>query len=212
MDHVWLNILSVLIVFGMAIISPGPNFILVSSTAFNRFAKEGLFTAFGVSVGSALFTVAGLLGLILVMNSLPYFSTCIRYIGGGYLVCLGFLMAIQPSGPQESINNNNSEPVAFSAWRSFIKGLLTNLTNPKAWAFYFSLFTLVVQPGFPLWAKIFLCTAMFIISFSWYGLIALIISRTPVKENFYTLQHWMNRGLGAFLIFIGVRLVFIQSK
>lgn len=208
MDHVWLNILSVLLIFTLAIISPGPNFILVVNTALSKSRRNGVYTAFGVATGSGLFALAGLLGLILIINSLPYFSLLVRFLGGGYLVYLGITMLLQKTKHHPIVNSHQQpsfpEPGKMP---SFMRGLLTNLTNPKAWAFYFSLFTLVVKPGFPFWAKGFLCLSMFSISLFWYIIIALLISDRRLQKNFFRVQSILNVVLGSFLIYLGSKLL-----
>ncbi|RME40634.1 MAG: LysE family translocator, partial [Deltaproteobacteria bacterium] len=59
MDSVSLQILSFLSIFTLAIVSPGPNFVLVSRTALVHSRRSGLFAAFGVATGSGLFALAG---------------------------------------------------------------------------------------------------------------------------------------------------------
>ena len=207
MTHEWLNIFSVLAVFTLAIVSPGPNFLLVVSTALGDSRRAGIFTALGVATGSGLFAAAGLLGLILVINALPHFATAVALLGGGYLAWLGVTMIAHLFRRRATV------PVEAGAGRSgrsplqaYRAGLITNLTNPKAWAFYFSLFTLVMAPGAPLWEKIFLNGAMFLISFGWYALVALLISERRVQPLFLRVQPAIQALLGVLLVGLGGRL------
>ncbi len=62
MTDSWANIFPVLGVFTLAIVCPGPNFLLVSKTALADSRRAGLYTAFGVAVGSGLFALAGMTG------------------------------------------------------------------------------------------------------------------------------------------------------
>jgi len=208
MDTVWLNITATLAVFTLAIVSPGPNFILVVNTSLADSRRAGLFTAFGVAVGSGLFALAGLLGLILLINSLPHFAVVVRLVGGGYLAWLGAGMIWRalrrPGGNAVVAGGKRTQLPPFRAFRT---GLLTNLTNPKAWAFYFSLFTLVASPTTPLWAKVFLNLSMFLISFSWYASVVLLISDRRVQPHFLRLQPLIQGVLGGLLVWLGGRLV-----
>lgn len=207
MDPVWLNIFSVLFVFAMAIISPGPNFILVVDTALNRSRTEGNYTALGVAFGTLIFAVTGLLGFILLLDSTPLFSLMVRIIGSSYLVYLGVCMLIRRSVMAPI---NGSEPAAaeikICPFNSILRGLFTNMTNPKAWAFYFSLFTLVGSPDFPYWAKLFLCFCIFTMALTWYGVIVLVVSERRIQQQFLRLQSWVNRVLGSVLIILGGKL------
>jgi threonine/homoserine/homoserine lactone efflux protein len=116
-------------------------------------------------------------------------------------------MVRQVNTPAPHLNNQNGQLRSSGRFSAFLCGLVTNLTNPKAWAFYFSLFTLVVKPDFPLWAKIFLCASMFFISLLWYGVISLVISEKRVQERFLRFQPILNGILGSLLMLLGGRLL-----
>lgn len=206
MDNIWLSICSVLLVFSFAIISPGPNFIFVVNRSLSDSRKTGFYSAFGVATGSGIFAIAGLLGLIVLISSLPFFSTFIQYLGGGYLIYLGISMLLScKRQPETSLKDYSAPPMA--PLTAYYTGLLTNLTNPKAWAFYLSLFTLMVENDFPFWAKAFLAISMFLISFAWYALMALLISDRRVRGRFFSIQPLIKSVLGSLLILLGGKLI-----
>jgi len=207
MDSVWLNVFSVLFVFSMAIISPGPNFVLVLNTALNRSRREVMYTALGVAIGSTLFAVAGLFGLILILDSSPIFALLVRSLGSGYLVYLGLTMLIRRRARSRSISRSKTVRYAqHSALSLFMRGLLTNMTNPKAWAFYLSLFSLVGRPDFPFWAKLLLCGLVFLVAMFWYGAIAMLLSDRRIQKGFYSFQSVINIFLGLILVVLGVKM------
>lgn len=208
MSFAWPNIAAVLGIFTLAIISPGPNFILVVNTALAHGRRSGVQTALGVAAGSGLFALAGLLGLILLINSLPHFAFLVHLLGGGYLVWLGATMVwrlrrpLLPAGTSAGPSSGGIRPV-----RAFATGLLTNLTNPKAWAFYFSLFSLVITPGISLGEKGFLNLAMFLISFGWYAAVALLIAEPRLRPGLARSQPLIQGVLGVLLAALGSRLI-----
>jgi len=206
MEQIWLNICSVLLLFTVAIVSPGPNFIFVVNRSLTDSRRIGIYSAFGVATGSGIFAIAGLLGLIVLISALPYFSTLIRYLGGSYLVYLGISMLLscrQPQLPAGGVGN----VAQLAPLKAYTTGLLTNLTNPKAWAFYLSLFSLMIDNAFPFWAKAFLAVSMFLISFAWYALMALLISDRRVQGKFLRAQPFIKSLLGSLLILLGGRLL-----
>ena len=208
MDPVWLNILSVLIVFTLAIVSPGPNFIMVVNTALSDSRRAGVYTSLGVATGSGLFALAGMLGLILVVNSLPHFAVLVRIIGGSYLAWLGFNMIRSARNqPLNDAETSTEPPLGLKPLAAYQTGLLTNLSNPKAWAFYFSLFTLVMTPATPFWAKASLNSAMFIISFAWYASVSVLITNRRIRPMFLRVQPYVQSFLGIVLIWLGGRLL-----
>lgn len=206
MDTIWPALFTFLSVFTLAIISPGPNFILVTNTALNRSRNDGLLTSFGVATGSGLFAFAGLAGLLPLVHAIPYFPLLMRFVGGGYLAWLGFDMLrncrsqLRPDVPV----TGKTAPSALLTYRT---GLLTNLTNPKAWAFYLSLFALVMGPGFPVWGKVFLNVAMFLISLGWYCLMAYVISSRTFQPLFLSYRPVIQAVLGCLLIVVGGKIL-----
>ena len=206
MDTNWVNIGAVLAVFTLAIVSPGPNFLLVVETALGGSRRAALYTALGVATGSGLFAAAGLVGLLLIVTTLPHFATALSLLGGGYLAWLGLNMIGKALRPQHQRAAELPSAAAPGPLRAYRTGLFTNLTNPKAWAFYFSLFTLVMAPGAPLWEKSFLNLAMFLISFAWYGCVALFITDRRIQPLFLRAQPLFQGLLGGLLTLLGGRL------
>lgn len=192
--------------FALAIVAPGPNFILVTNTALNASRRAGLLTAFGVASGSGLFAFAGLVGLLPLVHTLPYFPQIMRFVGGGYMAWIGFdmLRTCRRQLKPRSAGDTVSEP---SAWFSFRTGLLTNLANPKAWAFSLTLFTLVMGPAFPLWGKAFLNTAMFLISFGWCAVVVLLISSRTFQPHFLSCRPLIQSVLGLLLLVVGGKIL-----
>jgi threonine efflux protein len=208
MDPVWRDILSFLTLFTLAIVSPGPNFILVVNRSLQGGRLDGAWTALGVAIGSATYGLCGLLGWIVLLDSLAHFGIVIRLIGGGYLVVLGGQMLVKFFRRQKQAAL--ASKVQHSAGRPLMlvmTGLVTNLSNPKAWAFYLSLFTVVLTPGMPLEAKVVLNLAMFCISLGWYALVAVLISNRKIQPAFLSLQLIIQGLLGGLLIWLGLQLL-----
>ena len=207
----WADIITVLTVFTLAIISPGPNFLLVLNRTMIDSRRTGIFTALGVATGSGLFALAGMLGLILLISTLPHFSDISRYIGGTYLAWMGIGMLrstlTSRANKDSGIKADRESKSALQAYRT---GLFTNLINPKAWAFYLSLFVLIVSPSIPVWGKILLTFAMFLISLFWYATVAVLISNNLVRPIFMRVQIFIQGGVGLLLIWLGGSLFFLR--
>ena len=206
METTWPAIFTFLSVFTFAIVSPGPNFILVTNTALGQSRRAGLLTALGVATGSGLFALAGLVGLLVLVHSIPYFALITRFVGGGYLAWIGFdmLRHCRSTKTPAAATTAPREPSPLASYRI---GLLTNLTNPKAWAFYLSLFALLMNPDFPLWGKVVLNIAMFVISFAWYAIVAVLISSRRFQPVFLGLQPVIQGTLGVLLVVLGGKIL-----
>jgi threonine/homoserine/homoserine lactone efflux protein len=207
MGVIWLDITSFLCLYFLAIITPGSNFVMVLNTAMTNSRQASIMTALGVATGSGLFAFAGLFGLILLINNLPYFHLIMGLAGGSYLIFTGVNILWQFSRTCHEQQDAHTSKAALlpSPYRA---GLITNLTNPKAWAFYFSLFTLTVTSGYPLWAKYVLTIAMFLISFGWYTSVALLSTNRRFQPLLARIFPVIQGILGLLLIWLGGRLIF----
>jgi len=201
------NLTPFLLIYTLAIVSPGPNFFLVVGTALGRGRRAGLFTALGVATGSGLFALAGMLGLIFLLSTLPHFNGGIRLAGGAFLVWLGAGLLRRALRPAKDAGEMRLPQTAQHDAAAFRTGLLTNLTNPKAWVFYLALFTLVLRPGTPLVSKVILNLVMFAISFAWYGSIALLIAHPRLRPRLVKLQPLVQGVCGVLLVLFGGRLL-----
>jgi threonine/homoserine/homoserine lactone efflux protein len=196
--------LSFLGIYTFAIVSPGPNFFLVTNTAMSRSRNEGVLVSFGVATGSGIFAFAGLVGLLPLVHSLPFFALIMRFLGGGYLVWIGIDM-LRSCRCNMPVDEEGQDRV--SALVPYRVGLLTNLTNPKAWAFYLSLFTLFIGTTFPLWSKIVLNVSMLLISLAWYAAMAILISSRAFQPLFMTCKPVVQGGLGMLLVIAGGKVL-----
>ena len=78
-------------------ISPGPNFLFVSSTAMNQSRRAGVGAGLGVAAGSITWAGLTLGGLGLVISHLPQVYDAMRFVGAAYLIWLGGKMACSHS-------------------------------------------------------------------------------------------------------------------
>jgi len=205
MENSLYSVSAFLTVFALAIISPGPNFVLVVNSAVGESREHSLLTAFGVATGSFLFALAGLFGLLVLVTSWPPLNELLVYLGGGYLFWIGATMLLASLRRRAPVPASVTQPVALRV--AYRRGLLTNLSNPKAWAFYLSLFSLMVAPDSTVWGKLLLAVSMFLISFTWYAVVALLMSLGRARSLMQVLQPLVQALLGLILIMVSARLL-----
>jgi threonine/homoserine/homoserine lactone efflux protein len=112
-------------------LTPGPNMAYLAALALARGRRTALLAVAGVALGLALSGLAATFGLAALATASPAFMTSLRYAGIAYLLWLAYDTWREPKGEGED------------ELASFRRGLITNLLNPKAFAFYLS-----VMPGF----------------------------------------------------------------
>ncbi|MDF7729185.1 LysE family transporter, partial [Enterobacter hormaechei subsp. steigerwaltii] len=98
----------------------------------------------GVGLGT-LFSrsVIALLGLHLIIEKMAWLHTLIMVGGGLYLCWMGYQM-LRGALKKEAVSAPAPQVELAKSGRSFLKGLLTNLANPKAIIYFGSVFSLFV--------------------------------------------------------------------
>ncbi|MEZ8737065.1 MULTISPECIES: LysE family translocator [Vibrio] len=134
-ESIWLFII---IVFFIAII-PGPNALLVLSTALTQRKLFAFINVLGVSCGFFFHAFVSANGMSLLLSQTPMAFEGLKWLGVLYLIWLGcnhFRAALRAQeGVLAVVSASGSK-----LYHQFFKGLLTNLLNPKIVLFYLSIF------------------------------------------------------------------------
>jgi len=126
---------TLLLFFGAVVIlllTPGPNmaFVLTSGAAYGW--RGGIAAAVGIGVVDLLFTLICAFGLAGLMAAYPAAFDAIRWLGAAYLIYLAVL-CIRAAGREREAGSVPAEP---SRWAIFLRGLASNIANPKAILFF----------------------------------------------------------------------------
>ena len=124
------------LVAGLLTIVPGLDTALVLRSAIIHGKKYAFATALGINCGALVWGIGAAVGVsaLLAASTLAYTSLCV--VGAAYMVWLGGRLiwtgAIRrPTGPDADSSTGVGAP-GDSVWRSFRRGLLTNLLNPMS--------------------------------------------------------------------------------
>lgn len=86
----WHGFLLITSVHLLAAASPGPDFVLVSQQTLAKGRRTGLICSFGITLGLAVHIIYSVLGLATVIAHSQPLLTAIKWLGGGYLIYLGW--------------------------------------------------------------------------------------------------------------------------
>jgi RhtB (resistance to homoserine/threonine) family protein len=204
------QILTVALVHFLALMSPGPDFILITRNSLLFSKRSGIYTALGLSFGMLLHITYSLVGIgFIIAKSIVLFSI-LKFLGAGYLIFIGYksLKAPKQSKPIEGAG----EEVHLTKFKALRMGFLTNATNPKVTLFFLSIFTLVVNPATPLYVKLIMGGEMMAATFAWFSIVALIVSHRAIKKRVHAFQHYAEKTMGVLLIALGLRLAISTSR
>ena len=198
-------LLSVAIIWTIAVITPGPNFFVTVKTAIGQSRRSALFSAFGTSTGTILWGLSGFFGIALLFKTAPWIYLLLKLLGGGYLIYLG--LKLITSNTETEPNHRGTIPTNIDLIQSYKIGLLTNLSNPKTAAFVTSLFAATMPSNAPLGLGLMSVVLMTLISMLWYASVAYIFSIDRFRSLYSKSRIWIDRIAGAIFIGFGIQLV-----
>ncbi|HLX02806.1 MAG TPA: LysE family translocator [Trinickia sp.] len=123
---------------------PGPDMALLLQTSIGRGARSGLAAAGGLAVSRATHVTLSACGVAALLHSAPWLYEVVRYGGAVYLAYVAIQIFRSPvfALPSGDEADRSSSPLRAL----FVKGLLTNLLNPKALLFCSVLLPQFVRP------------------------------------------------------------------
>jgi threonine efflux protein len=200
-------LLSLLAVDLLAAISPGPNFVVVTQAAIHRTRRYAATIVLGFVAANLIWCFAVVLGISALFKLAPWLYGAIKVSGGVYLIYLG--LNLWRSNTETPVSIGPS--VRSSLGSAFIRGLLTNLANPKSAVYFGSIFALFMSPGTPRWVE---ASAIGIVIFNtvlWYGALAAAFSSSAVQRFYTAIKRPINRVAGAVMVGFGARLILARE-
>lgn len=187
----------------LGVMSPGPDFAMVTRQTLAHGRNAGLWTAWGIAAGIIFHVSYGLFGLGWLIERLPWLLELLRYGGAGFLFYMGW-GALHAQPMNESASAADRTPAARESFRI---GLLTNLLNPKATMFFIALFAAVITGSTPLSLRFALGLWIVLSTGAWFSFVAFTLGQPRVREKLRRIAHWIDRVMGAILITLAVGMV-----
>lgn len=193
----------------LAVMSPGPDFVMITRNSLVYSRKTGVMSALGLALGIVVHITYCLIGIAYIISkSIIIFST-LKLLGAGYLIFIGYKsLKAKPSLAGDAV----AEQKDMSKLGALKMGFLTNLFNPKATLFFLALFTQVIRPNTPLFMKLAYGAEMTTMTFVWFGFVAVILSHNKIKRRFLNIQHYVERVTGFALIALGLKVALSKVK
>lgn len=190
----------------IAVASPGADFAVVLKNTLRSGKSCGVMTAVGIGCGISIHLIYTLFGVALILSQSQVLFTTVKIIGAVYLLWLAW-QAFH-SRAKKSTTQLEQQHFEMSALQAFRQGFLTNVFNPKVTIFFLVLFTNIVSPDTPLWVQSLYGLWIVVYTIFWFMLVAWIFSRKPVLVWYESHGHYFDWGMGIFLLFIALKLVF----
>jgi threonine/homoserine/homoserine lactone efflux protein len=186
----------------IALTSPGPDTAIIIRQVNLHGRLAGIYAAFGIGIGIYLHCLLAINGISLFIISNDLYKFIISLIGSLYIFYLGIMMVLPTdiAVTDNTINNTSMRS-------SFLSGLITNIFNVKAFIFFVSLFSILIDSiegiFFYIYPMYFSIT-----SSSWFIFLSYVL--TSSKHTNIESSNLINRLLAIILCSIGI-FIFIKS-
>jgi RhtB (resistance to homoserine/threonine) family protein len=191
-------------VFLGALMSPGPDFLIVLRNSLGQSARAGVFTALGIAAANIIHMGYCLAGIgLLIAHSIILFNI-IKWVGAAYLVWVGW-QALRSKGMTLD-DKGVAAPMQKTMRQAFIGGFMTCVFNPKATLFFLALFTQMIDPSMPLAVRLAFCAVCLVTVFCWFSLVAIVMGVPRVRAAYARASRGIDRVFGGFFIALGAKL------
>ena len=189
----------------VALISPGPDFLITMRNALGVSRASGIATAIGVGAAIATHVAYSVFGIALLISQSILLFSIIKYLGAAYLLYCG-VMAMRSKGwemtAEKAINKTKSLK------KSFIEGFVTNVLNPKATLFFLALFTQVLTPETPLSWQLAYGLSLMVMVAAWFSFVAVVLTHKKIRAKLSAVSIWIDRVTGGLFILLGLKVAF----
>lgn len=191
-------------VFLLACLSPGPVWVVITSTSIAVSRRAGVLTGLGVAGATLTWATVAVLGVGVLLAGFAPLATALRLAGAAYLVWIGIRMIIRAREPAPSAGSLLS--AADGGLAALRRGYLASITNPKAAVFFGSIFAAVLPVGAPGWVYGTAVILLALLSAAWHCGLALVFSVPPIQARYRRAKARVDTIVGALLIALGARL------
>lgn len=195
----WIAVITITI---FAVISPGPDFVMVSRNSLSLSRRAGILTALGIGAGVLVHVSYTLFGIGVLVRESPALFNILKLVGAAYLVWLGVKMLFSRKAEGPAAVNET----ALSDLGALRIGFLTNALNPKTTIFIVSLFMQVVQEDTPLATRIAYGLFISLAHVVWFAAVGLFFGAPRIQKRIFGVRHWIDRIFGALLCGFGIAL------
>lgn len=188
------NLAWLLVVLTLGLLSPGPDFLLIVKNSVGTPRAYALGTVAGIATGLAAQMLVISLGFVAAS---PTALRVVQLAGAVFLAYLGGRAWLAAPGPGAPGGGAGGSPGIRSG---FLQGLVCNLTNPKAFLFFVSVFAQTLRPDTDRLWRVVLPVAVVLHGAAAWSLVVAALQSPPVARRLERAQRWLPRAFGAALI------------
>ncbi|MFF6499185.1 LysE family translocator [Pseudomonas aeruginosa] len=199
-------LLTLAAVFAVALVSPGPDVALVVRTSLHQGRRAGLASALGLACGILLHTTLVLTGVSLLLSRTPVLFAILQALGALYLAWLGVgaLRACCGAARPPGRLDGALPPSPLGPW---LRGVATNLFNPKALVFFIALLGSLIPAQMSLGGKLAVAALLFGMGACWFGLLSLTLTRPALQTRLLRAVPWLDAACGVVFLLVAAAIL-----
>lgn len=188
--------------------APGPDIVLMTRTAV-RSRRHAWAAVAGIQTGVLMWCTLTVFGAAALLNAFPQALTFIQIVGGAVLIYMG--VSNVRSGLAERRNPptdlSEAERRLGTPKASYLRGLATNLANPKIVVALSAMIAPLLPPNPSLATAVVVTLGMWLSSFALFGVLVQTISTEVVRRKFLRAGPYIDIGAGVFFVAVGAVLI-----
>jgi threonine/homoserine/homoserine lactone efflux protein len=188
---------------------PGPDMVYMLARCIAQGRRAGILAALGFNAGAYVHLSAAAIGLSAILAASSLAFTAVRWAGAAYLIYLG-IGALRSKGGPLVIGGAGSRADRTIFWQAFWSDVL----NPKVAVFFLALLPQFVDPHttHPTLQILLLGVTVNMICLPINIVLVAFSARvTQALRHNDALSKWLQRGMGALFVGLGVRLAVEKS-
>lgn len=186
-------------------LTPGPDIAFILGQTIRGGRPAGFAAMLGIWAGAFMHVIMAALGLSAVLATSAIAFAIVKWVGAVYLLWLG-IRALRSSG--NHFIASAVTPIELP-WHIFRQGMMVAALNPKVAVFFLAFLPqFVVSGAGPAWAQLFLHGSL-VIAVATLIEPPIVLAGARLVEHFQQNQRlsvWLDRGLGALFVGLGLRL------
>lgn len=185
--------------------SPGPDMVLLTQTSLRHGKIAGWWTTLGITTGLMVHAAIALAGFAVIGHWPAGMQAGMRVAAAGYLVWLA--RGIWRDAAENSDPVGESGMGRIPAGRFFRRGLLCNLTNPKALVFFVALVAPFSGPSRPDWWPLALWLVLVIEGVVLWGAWVAVLQQPAIRRFYHRASLAINRVFALLMLVLAGVLV-----
>lgn len=137
---------------GALIVTPGPAVLFIVSQGLRRGSAGALWSAMGILAANTLYFAASGTGVGALLAASGRLFTVIKWAGAAYLLYMGAVALFRPGLPASRATAGAADSSGRRS--SFLRGLLVQISNPKALLFFVAILPQFIDRGRPIGMQI----------------------------------------------------------